>query len=64
MARIDQSQLQGFLGGMDYPASRQDVVNHARAMGADADIVDTLRNLPYDRFSSADDISEAVNRMD
>lgn len=63
MARIDRTQLQGFLGDMSYPASRQEIVSHAREMGADETMIDTLRNLPYDRFGSADDVSEAIGRM-
>lgn len=40
------TQIQKFLGGMDYPAGKQKLVEHAREKGAPDDVVQTLEGLP------------------
>ena len=64
MAKVNPIQLQKFLGGIDYPASKQDLVRRARENGADENVVQTLEQLPMERFNSPNDVSEAVGKMD
>jgi hypothetical protein len=54
-------QLQRFLGGVDYPATREDLVRHAESQGADREVLDTLRNLPKDRFEGPNAVSAAAS---
>jgi hypothetical protein len=56
-------QLQKFLGGVDYPAKKADIIAHARDHGADERVLDTLQALPSDDFNSPNDISEAFGKM-
>jgi Protein of unknown function (DUF2795) len=56
-------QLQKYLGGIDYPVDKGQLVEHAQSNGADNDTVQTLRNLPMDRFNSPNDVSEAVGKQ-
>ncbi len=60
---VNPIQLQKHLGGVDYPATREDLVKHARQRGADQDTLSTLESLPMDRFNSPNDVSEAIGRM-
>jgi hypothetical protein len=61
--QVNPIQLQKFLKGVDYPASKDDVVRTARDQGADENVVSTLQALPMDRFNSPNDISEGVGKL-
>ena len=63
MAKVNPIQLQRFLGGIDYPTDKENLVRHARSHGADEDVLRTLRELPMERFNSPNDVSEAVGNM-
>jgi hypothetical protein len=56
-------QLQKYLGGVDYPISKQDLIQHARAKGADDEVIRTLERLPFDEFNSPNDVSEAFGKI-
>lgn len=60
---VNPVQLQKYLGGLDYPVSREDLVRRAQQKGADQEVVRTLRSLPRDRFNSPNDVSEAFGDM-
>lgn len=45
-SKPNPTQIQKFLGGMDYPANKQTLVDHARGQGAPDDVMQTLENLP------------------
>jgi hypothetical protein len=55
-----QIELQKYLGGVDYPASRDDLVKTARDNGAPDDVVQALENAGADSFDSPTDVSSAV----
>ena len=56
-------QLQKFLSGVDYPATKQDLLEKARQEGADEPVLRTLEQLPMDRFNSPNDVSEAYGKL-
>lgn len=64
MANINPVQVQQYLGGVNYPASREDLVSYAKQQGADNNILQTIQNLPYDNFDTPADVSEAVGEME
>lgn len=53
-------ELQKYLGGVDYPASKDDLVATARENGAPDDLVQALENAGSDSFDSPTDVSSAV----
>jgi hypothetical protein len=57
---VNPIQLQKFLGGIDYPADKQTLIERARSKGADDQVIKTLENLSRDRFNSPNDVSEAL----
>lgn len=57
---VNPIQVQKFLGGVDYPATKDDLVRRAQDEGADDAVLDTLRGLPRDEFNSPNDVSEAI----
>ncbi len=60
---VNPIQLQKHLSGVDYPASKEDLVKHARQRGADQDALNTLESLPRDTFNSPNDVSEAIGNL-
>jgi hypothetical protein len=60
---VNPIQLQKYLGGLDYPVSREDLVRRAQEQGADQEVLNTLRSLPREEFNSPNDVSEAVGDL-
>jgi hypothetical protein len=59
---VNPVQLQKYLGGVDYPASKEDLMRRAQEQGADNEVMHTLRSLPMQRFNSPNDVSEAIGK--
>lgn len=53
-------QLQGYLGGVDYPATQDDLVAAAESNGADEEALEALRSLTDRSFDSPTDVTSAV----
>ena len=62
--KINPVQLQEFLGGIDYPADKERVVETAREHRAPDDVIDFLKRLPKNRFNSPNDVSEAAGQVE
>ncbi|HEX2357328.1 MAG TPA: DUF2795 domain-containing protein [Micromonosporaceae bacterium] len=60
---VNPIQLQKYLGGLDYPVSREDLVRRAQEQGADQETLHTLQTLPREEFNSPNDVSEAVGDL-
>lgn len=60
MAKVNPIQLQKHLKGLDYPASKQDIINHAKQQGADENAIAVLEQLPDEEYEAPTDVSEAV----
>jgi hypothetical protein len=58
--RPNPIQVQKFLGGIDYPASKDTIVSSAAQHGADDDVLDALRGIPDGQYDGPTDVSEAV----
>lgn len=63
MANVDPSEVQNFLGGIDYPASKSELVDYARNHGASNNVLQTIQGLDRDQFESPTDIGEAMREM-
>lgn len=59
---VNPTQVQKYLGGLDYPCTKADLVDHARQEGADQNVINTLQGLPYDEFNSPNDVSQAIGQ--
>ncbi len=60
---VNPIQLQKFLGGIDYPADKQTLLDTARSKGADDNVLQTLEGLPMEHFNSPNDVSEAIGKQ-
>lgn len=54
-------QVQKFLGGVDYPATRETLLSHAKDSGADSNVLDALGNIPDKEYDSPTAVSSAVS---
>jgi hypothetical protein len=61
MAKVNPVQAQKFLGGLDYPASKQDLVEHAEQQGADQDVLDVLRRISDREYDGPNAVSEEIS---
>jgi hypothetical protein len=55
-------QMQKFLSGVDYPASRDQLVEHARQQGADSEVLERLKQLPDRSFDGPNAVSKEFSR--
>jgi Protein of unknown function (DUF2795) len=60
---INPIQVQKFLGGIDYPTSKQDLIKAAQKHGADSAAMETIKSLKWERFNSPNDVSEAIGEL-
>ena len=56
--------VQKFLGGIDYPAGKEDIVNKAKKGGADKETVDALERIPDQEYKSPAAVSKALGQLD
>lgn len=59
MAHANPIQIQKYLKGVDYPATRQQLIDKARSLGADDTICASLEQLPDEDFETPADVSQA-----
>lgn len=52
-------EIEKALKGMNYPASKQDLVQQAKQNNASQNVIQTIQNLPMDRFNSPTDVQKA-----
>lgn len=60
MAHVNPIQLQKFLKGVDYPASKDTLLKNAKKMGADDNVCASLEQLPDEQYDAPVDVSEAI----
>lgn len=54
-------EIQKALGGMDYPASKDELVKHAEDSGAGDDVLSALRGLPDRQFDAPTDVNKEIS---
>lgn len=57
---VNPIELQKSLKGMSYPASKDDLVQHAEKQGADDKILDALKQLKDGQFETPADVSQEI----
>lgn len=45
--------------GIDFPASKEDLIEHAKQNKADKEVMEILENLPEDDFETVADVEKA-----
>jgi Protein of unknown function (DUF2795) len=57
---MDMNMMQQQMQGMNFPASKQDVMNWAMQHGASNDQMEMIKKMPMDNFNSMDDVMAAA----
>jgi Protein of unknown function (DUF2795) len=60
MPQADFIKVQKFLSGVDYPADKAQLIEHARAKGADEESVRALKSIPDHRYDGPSAVSKAI----
>jgi hypothetical protein len=60
MAQAEFIKVQKALGGISYPATREQLVKHARGNQAEKDVLDALQNIPDREYDGPNEVSQAV----
>jgi len=57
---VSPIDIQKALSGIDYPATKEDVVSHAESQGGDAEVLDALKGIDDQEYDSPAAVSKAV----
>ena len=60
LGNLDLGQLQGFVQGVSFPASKEEVASTAEGNNAPQELVQQIRDSGTDTFNSADEVLQKV----
>lgn len=60
MALADFIRVQKYLSGVSYPATKQQLIEHARGNHANKEVLNALQDIPDREYSGPDQVSKAV----
>ena len=61
--KVNPIQVQKFLKGIDYPASKEDVLETARRNKADDNVLSTLERIPDREYEGPTGVTEAIGDL-
>ncbi|MEU3454491.1 DUF2795 domain-containing protein [Micromonospora sp. NPDC006766] len=56
-------QFQEFLAGLDFPVSREDLIRWCQENGGSTELLQLLRALPAEEFTSPTELATALNAL-
>lgn len=57
---MGMGDVQQYLGGISFPAGKEEVASEAESNGAPQSLVDQIRNAAMEQFSGPQDVLQAV----
>ncbi|HLP91759.1 MAG TPA: DUF2795 domain-containing protein [Nostocaceae cyanobacterium] len=51
------------LSGIDFPANKNNLVNHARQKNASQEVIDVLQNMPEQEYENMADVEHAFGEI-
>jgi hypothetical protein len=64
MAKANPVEIQKHLKGVDYPASKQELIKHAKKQKADNEVISILEKLPEDEeYDNPTDLNKAIGEI-
>jgi hypothetical protein len=57
---VSPIDIQKALGGMDYPATKEEIVKHARDNGGDDEVIQALQGIEDREYEGPSGVSQAV----
>lgn len=62
-SRLNPIQVQKYLKGLTYPVQKKDILQKARANGAEAHMLEQLQNLPEQSYERPTDVTKAIGKL-
>jgi hypothetical protein len=59
---LSASGIAKALGGIDFPARRDDLVSHAKSNGAPEEVVDAIKDFPEREYQSMADVEKGFGK--
>lgn len=56
--------VQKYLKGIDYPATKEDLLSHAKKQGADKNVMDLLGQIADEEYDGPTAVSKAVGEQE
>lgn len=60
---ISAAEVEKYIGGIDFPADKDELVNHARENGAPEEVLEFMEKFPDQEYGSAIDVSRGVSQV-
>ena len=58
--KASPAEVEKFLNGIDFPVSKQDLIQHAEDNGAPAEVLGVLDSMPDKQYGSAADVVKGI----
>ncbi|OGV41838.1 MAG: hypothetical protein A2X46_13750 [Lentisphaerae bacterium GWF2_57_35] len=55
--------VEKYLKGMDYPAGKEDLIEHAEDLEAPDEVISILNQLPDESYETAADVTKAIGEI-
>lgn len=63
-SHVNPIQVQKYLKGVDYPCSKDQLVEKAKEEGADVNVISTLQKMPDQNFNSPNDVAQSIGKIE
>ncbi len=63
MPKINPAKVQDILGGIDYPVSKERLIDYADQQGADNDVLTALNGIPEKEYSAPTDVTHEIGLL-
>jgi hypothetical protein len=63
MANSSPIEVQKYLKGIDYPATKKDLLEKARSNGANKEILSLIEDLKEDKFANPAEVSKGIGAL-
>lgn len=60
---LPPAQVGPFIKDINYPVNKKDVIQHAKNKNADEEIIETLKNLPNQKFNSPQELKKILGNI-
>lgn len=62
--RVSPAIVERYLGGMHYPAEKQNLIDNAKGKDAPSDVMDLINKLPDKTYNSPIDITKEIGKIE
>lgn len=60
---VSAAEVEKYIGGIDFPASKDQLIDHARDKGAPKEVLELMQDFPDQQYGSAIDVSRGVGQV-